>query len=124
AVKLIRHLKANQISLVIATSSSRKNFDVKARNNKDLFNMFDHIICGNDVNNGKPEPDIFIKSCEILGNPPPKECLIFEDSINGVIAAQKANMRVIWVPNKFITNEHIEVDDVVPSLLDFKPEKF
>ncbi|CAG8660133.1 15089_t:CDS:2, partial [Dentiscutata heterogama] len=58
-----------------------------------LFNMFD-IICNDDVNNGKPESDIFIKACEILENSPPKECL------------------------------HIEVDDVVLSPLGFKPEKF
>ncbi|CAG8816281.1 4361_t:CDS:2, partial [Gigaspora margarita] len=78
--------------------NKRKFLNIKpmpgaARNNKDLFNMFDNIICGDDVNNGKPEPDIFIKACEMLGNPSPKECLVFEDSINGVIAAQKANMR-------------------------------
>ncbi|CAG8651585.1 1373_t:CDS:1 [Dentiscutata erythropus] len=120
AVKLITYLKANRVPLVIVTSSSRKNFDVKARKNKDLLNMFDHIICSDDVNNGKPELNIFIKACEILENPPPEECLIFKDLINGVIATQKANMRVIWVPNKFIT----KVDDVVMSLLDFKPEKF
>lgn len=46
---------------------------------------------------GKPEPDIFLSTAKKM-NIEPQNCLVFEDSINGVIAANRAGMRVIAVP--------------------------
>jgi len=70
---------------------------VKAKNNHALFSLFDNnIVCGDDPNitRGKPAPDIFHVARERLGSPPAKNCLVFEDAINGVEAAKNAEMNV------------------------------
>jgi beta-phosphoglucomutase-like phosphatase (HAD superfamily) len=52
---------------------------------------FDVIVCGDDVSNGKPEPDIFLDAARKL-NCKREECVVLEDSANGIIAASRANM--------------------------------
>ena len=58
--------------------------------NEDLFSMFDSITCGDDpdVKNGKLSPDIFFSAWKNIGSPDLDKCLVFEDSINGVLAAK------------------------------------
>ncbi|KAF0561738.1 HAD-like protein [Gigaspora margarita] len=96
AMRLVKHLKKHRIPIAVATSSSRESFNIKASNNRELFDLFDNIICGDDANvkNGKPAPDIFLAAREGIGNPPTNQCLVFEDSIIGIQAAKNANMNV------------------------------
>lgn len=59
----MRHLKKNKVPFAIATSSTKKSFDLKTSQHKSLFSLFDHIVCGGsdpEVKNGKPAPDIFL----------------------------------------------------------------
>jgi HAD superfamily hydrolase (TIGR01509 family) len=58
---------------------------------------FDEVITADDVSNGKPSPDIFLKASELLGVAPEK-CLVIEDAPPGVIAALAAGMQVVTVP--------------------------
>ncbi|CAG8566498.1 627_t:CDS:2 [Acaulospora colombiana] len=129
AMRLVKHLKAHNIPMVVATSSHRSNFTIKASNNQDLFSMFDSITCGDDpgVNNGKPAPDLFLVAREKLGNPPVKQCLVFEDAINGVQAARNAGMQVIWVPDPNVAAlcpGDNGASEVIFSLDNFVPEKY
>lgn len=57
---------------------------------------FDVLVCGDDVVNGKPKPDIFLKATEELACDPDK-CVVFEDSQNGVIAALEAGTNPIFI---------------------------
>ncbi|CAJ0628650.1 162_t:CDS:2 [Entrophospora sp. SA101] len=93
-MRLVKHLKSNNIPIVVATSSHKYNFEIKAKNNQELFSLFDSITCGDDplIKHGKPSPDLFLLACERLGNPPVENCLVFEDAINGVKAALNAGM--------------------------------
>ena len=65
---LIRHLKAHQIPIAVATSSHRAAFELKTLNNKHLFNLFDIIVTGDDagIARGKPAPDIFLGTAHFL----------------------------------------------------------
>lgn len=94
--RLIRHLHAHKIPMAVATSSTRSKFELKTSLNKELFERFDAIICGDDaeIKNGKPAPDLFLAAQRRLGNPPAENCLVFEDAINGVQAAINAKMNV------------------------------
>jgi HAD superfamily hydrolase (TIGR01509 family) len=56
--------------------------------------MFDCVICGDDVTQGKPAPDIFLEAWGKMGKPPKNQILVFEDSLNGIISATKAGMNV------------------------------
>lgn len=94
--KLIRHLHANKVPIAVATSSTRSKFQLKTSLNKELFELFDVIICGDDaeIKNGKPSPDLFLAAQKHLGNPLAENCLVFEDAVNGVEAGLNAKMNV------------------------------
>ncbi|KAK3811787.1 MAG: HAD-like domain-containing protein [Benniella sp.] len=109
-MRLVRHLKKHNIPIAVATSSHRVNFELKSRNNQDLFQLFDVIVCGDDpaIKRGKPNPDIFYIAKERLEkhwgvqDVLDEHCLVFEDSPIGVQAGVNASMKVLWVPDENI----------------------
>ena len=70
------------------------------------------------IGKGKPEPDIYIKACEILGLAP-FECLALEDSPNGILAACRAGMKAVMIPDLILPDNEIRklICAEVPSLL-------
>ncbi|KAF9116935.1 glutathione synthase [Mortierella sp. AM989] len=96
--------------VMVATSSYRRNFELKSKNNQALFSLFDVIVCGDDpaIALGKPNPDIFFVARDRLakhfgqGNVENENCLVFEDSPIGVQAGVNASMKVLWVPDENI----------------------
>lgn len=94
--RLLYHLHKHKVPMAVATSSTRSKFELKTSRIKDLFSLFDYIICGDDpdIKEGKPAPDIFLAAQKKLGNPPSDTCLVFEDATNGVQAALNAHMHV------------------------------
>lgn len=79
--------------------------------------LFDSITCGNEVSNGKPAPDIFLKAARRLGSAP-GECVVVEDSLNGVRAGHAAGMRVLMVPDLVAPTDEVAAlcDAVLGSL--------
>ena len=63
-----------------------------------IFDDFDVIVCGDMVTKSKPNPDIYLKACELM-KVDPKECYAVEDSYNGIRAAHAAGMKAIMVPD-------------------------
>ena len=63
----------------------------------DLARRFDAVCSAEHDTHSKPHPAIFLRAAELLGAPP-SACVVFEDSLNGVVAAKAARMRVIAVP--------------------------
>ena len=95
--KIIRFCKKNNIKMSICTSSTREKVDEYSKYG-DLFNNFDFIVTGDEIKNGKPSPDIFLKGLE-LSKVKKEECLIIEDSNIGVEAALNAGIDVIMIPD-------------------------
>ncbi|KAF9382650.1 glutathione synthase [Podila verticillata] len=131
-MRLIKHLKAHKIPIAVATSSYRKNFNLKATNNQHLFTLFDVIVCGDDpaIKNGKPNPDIFFVARDRLAEHfEQKEvdnsnCLVFEDSPIGVQAGVNASMKVLWVPDENISRLYPNLEGPtlrIDSLEEFDP---
>ncbi len=58
--------------------------------------LFDAIVGADDVEHGKPAPDVFLKAAQLIGVPP-AECIVYEDGDLGIEAAKRANMHVIDV---------------------------
>lgn len=70
----------------------------------DLFDKFDAIIDGNDVSKAKPDPEVFLNAANSL-NIEANQCIVFEDSVAGVQAANTANMISIGIGDKKILHE-------------------
>ncbi|XP_064540477.1 probable pseudouridine-5'-phosphatase isoform X2 [Drosophila montana] len=129
AERLLRHLHANKVPFALATSSGAEMVELKSTHHRELFNLFHHRVCGSsdsEVKNGKPAPDIFLVAASRFGDKPePKNCLVFEDSPNGVEAGNSAGMQVVMVPDERLSKERCaHATQVLRSLEDFKPEQF
>lgn len=82
---------------------------------------FKVLVSSDQVEKAKPHPDIFLKTAELLKFNP-RECLVLEDSPNGIAAAKAASMFCIAVPNKYLQDGDFSKADLqIPSLelLDF-----
>jgi len=69
-----------------------------------LINKFDAIVDGNDVSKAKPDPEVFLNAARYL-KLKAEECIVFEDSVAGVQAANNANMISIGIGNKKVLSE-------------------
>lgn len=96
-VELLGYLKSHGYRTIVATSSARDRVD-RILSLSGLAGYYDSSICGNEVQNGKPHPEIFLKACEKLGVSP-CEALVLEDSEMGILAASSADIPVICVPD-------------------------
>jgi putative hydrolase of the HAD superfamily len=93
----LREGKARGLKLAVASSSPHAWVDGHLKR-LGLFHYFDVIKCKEDVVNIKPSPDLFLAALNAL-QLEADEAVIFEDSVNGVLAAHRAGIRVIAVPN-------------------------
>ena len=113
-----------KVHMALATSSIRKNYNIKTESMKDMFSMFpeDKIVTGDDSRvpkgRGKPLPDIYLVALETINehirkttpeesDVRPEECIVFEDSVPGIEAGRRAGMRVVWCPHPDLLNEYI-----------------
>ena len=93
----LRTAKKQGIVIALATSSTRKKPETHL-NRLNLMKYFDLLVTAEDVQRIKPAPDLFLKTAEKAGCTV-EECLVIEDSLNGLKAGLNANMRVLVVPN-------------------------
>lgn len=96
-IELLNYLDEEKIKKVIATSSYRKvaeNVLIRAN----VYNRFDDIICGDEIKESKPSPDIFLKALEKL-NLSADEVIVLEDSRMGILAAHRAKIKSIMIPD-------------------------
>ncbi len=105
------------IATAVASSAPRRWVEPKLEK-LNLAARFDCVKCEEDAPAAKPAPDLFLVAAEVLGAEPAK-CIAFEDSPNGVLAANAAGMFCVAVPNPITRQLKIEgADLVVDSLAD------
>ena len=63
-----------------------------------IYDKFDKIVSATTVENGKPQPDVYLYACEQIGEKP-EYCIAVEDSPNGVLSAYRAGLSVVMVPD-------------------------
>lgn len=103
--ELIIDLYNHGVKLAIASSSTLEEIE-DVVNQLDIRQYFDKLVSGATVKHPKPAPDIFIKAMNELGIHN-KECIIIEDSSNGVRAANSANIPAIGFINKNSGNQDL-----------------
>ena len=95
--ELINHLKKNNLKIALCTGSSLAHVEFVFNTlNISLKDFFDYIVSGDKVLIGKPDPEPYIKACEGI-NENPKNCLVLEDSINGINSAYDAGTIPVMV---------------------------
>ncbi|MBS4209980.1 HAD family hydrolase [Bacillus sp. FJAT-50079] len=93
----LRDAKNAGITIALATSSTRE-WATTHLTNLHLLSYFDHLITRDDVKHVKPAPDLFLKTLEVL-EIEPNEAVVFEDSLNGLLAAIEAKIPTVIIPN-------------------------
>lgn len=103
--ELLSYLKTNHYPVAICSSTSVPVIldHLKVTG---LAEYFDQIVGGNMVKHSKPQPDIYLKACEVLGQKP-EECLAIEDSPNGIRAASRAGLIPVMVPDLVAPTEEL-----------------
>lgn len=125
-IEFIKTLKENNVKIALATSAPDENVEL-IFNELNLQGLFDVVVTSKDVKYGKPAPDIFILAGEKLGCRA-RECIVFEDSIVGLISAKNAGMFAIGVETTLDKDELINYADLsiknfVEILKDLKQNK-
>ena len=122
-VPLLKYLNTHQIPCAIA-SSTHIEYIREYLSATHLSSYFQAVIGGDMITNSKPAPDIFLEAARQLGCQP-EHCLVFEDSENGILAAHRAGIPVICIPDmKYPAPEYVsmtfdllESAEKVPSML-------
>lgn len=114
--ELLDFLEEESIDAAVATSTYRAPATHKLELTG-LISRFKAIVAGDEVDNGKPAPDIFLTAAKSL-EASPDTCVVLEDSFSGIRAAHAANMIPIMVPDLAQPTEEIRslAHAVVPSL--------
>ena len=95
--KLLTYLKDKNLKIAIASSSTRDRALTILRQHN-IVEYFDEFVFGNEIEKGKPNPDIFLKACHKI-SVNPEECLVLEDSESGILAAYDGKIDVLCIPD-------------------------
>lgn len=115
---LFLYLKEHNYKIGLATSTVKERAESNLEN-AGILGVFDQIVYGGVVANGKPAPDIYLKACELLGVSP-QDAIGIEDSANGVRSSSSAGLYTIMVVDLVPATEELReiADQVYDSLYD------
>lgn len=116
-VRLIMELKSMKYKIALATVTTSSQLEIYYKENKKMLEemnieeVFDFITTKETVKNKKPDPEVY----DIIMNyfkVDPSKCLVFEDSLTGVVAAKRANIEVVNVYDKYADLVRNKIDAI------------
>lgn len=120
--RLMTEAMDSSLVLGVCTTANERSANAIARGMLHDIN-FEFVLAGDVVGKKKPDPEIYLLALERTGFKP-EECVVIEDSRNGVLSAKKAGMHIVATTNIYTENEDLsEADIVVTSLGDPEGEK-
>jgi HAD superfamily hydrolase (TIGR01509 family) len=119
-VSFLDALDALKISPAIATSAPRANVDftLKKTNTERYFGT---ILDDSFVTEGKPNPQIYLKTAQAMGFDPAR-CIVFEDSLSGVKAGKNAGCKVVGITTTHSHEELAETDFIIEDFVGLDPK--
>lgn len=121
-LELIEFLKSKNLKIALATSSHKKRAEALfKKKNLDLYSIFDTTVFAEDVGTkSKPDPYIFLSTADRLGEKP-ENCIVLEDSLNGVEAAINGGFQTVMVVDLIEPTAYCEerCQNIVRSLSEF-----
>lgn len=119
--ELITELSKNGFLLALASSSPIEQIEYILKE-FEIEPYFQSIVSGEDVERGKPSPDIFLEVAQQLGISP-EQCMVIEDSKNGVRAAKDAGMMCVGFKNPNSGNQNLsQADMLIDSIGELTPQ--
>jgi beta-phosphoglucomutase len=113
----LKKARANGIKIALVTAANHHNVDFTL-DGLDIRSYFDTIVTGDDVKNGKPDPEGFLIAAERFGAAA-ADCVVFEDSIHGVRAAHAANMRTVVLGNLVKQEDFSQFPHILKRIHDY-----
>ena len=102
---IFEYIRNNGLKCAVATSTRRESAE-KTLHEIGVGDYLDAVVYGDEVERGKPEPDIFLRAAKAIGVNP-SEAVVVEDSINGIKAGYAAGMRVVHIPDTIAIDDDI-----------------
>lgn len=102
---IFEYIRNNGLKCAVATSTRRESAE-KTLHEIGVWDYLDAVVYGDEVERGKPEPDIFLRAAKAIGVNPSEEVVV-EDSINGIKAGYAADMRVVHIPDTIAIDDDI-----------------
>lgn len=102
---IFEYIRNNGLKCAVATSTRRESAE-KTLHEIGVWDYLDAVVYGDEVEHGKPEPDIFLRAANAIGVNP-SEAVVVEDSINGIKAGYAAGMRVVHIPDTIAIDDDI-----------------
>lgn len=102
---IFEYIRNNGLNCAVATSTRRESAE-KTLHEIGVWDYLDAVVYGDEVERGKPEPDIFLRAAKAIGVNP-SEAVVVEDSINGIKAGYAADMRVVHIPDTIAIDDDI-----------------
>ncbi|MBA4153204.1 beta-phosphoglucomutase [Flavobacterium sp.] len=100
-IPVLAFLKEKNQKIVLGSASKNaKPILEKAK----IIDFFDAVVDGNDVSNAKPDPEVFLQGAKKV-NFPPEKCIVFEDSVAGIQAANIGGMTSVGIGDEAVLNE-------------------
>ncbi len=102
---IFEYIRNYGLKCAVATSTRRESAE-KTLHEIGVWDYLDAVVYGDEVEHGKPEPDIFLRAAKAIGVNP-SEAVVVEDSINGIKAGYAAGMRVVHIPDTIAIDDDI-----------------
>lgn len=102
---IFEYIRNNGLKCAVATSTRRESAE-KTLHKIGVWDYLDAVVYGDEVEHGKPEPDIFLRAAKAIGISS-SEAVVVEDSINGINAGYAAGMRVVHIPDTIAIDDDI-----------------
>ena len=111
ALDFVKRLRAAGIPMAVVTSSDRKKMQALYNQYPEFPSLFDQIITGDMVTKAKPDPECFLMGARQLGMDI-KDCIVIEDSCNGLLAGRDSGAMVIGIPTTLSVETVSQLSDL------------
>lgn len=109
--RMIADLRSHGVKTAVVTSSNLPKMQAVYRYQPDFKNLFDAILTSEDFDRSKPDPDCYLKAAARLGAST-DECIVFEDSFNGLRSGRAAQMKVVGLTTTNSAEAIRELSDI------------
>jgi HAD superfamily hydrolase (TIGR01509 family) len=114
-IKVLEHAKSISLPVAVASSATLPTIQLVVQA-LDIATYFQTLTSGDEVAHGKPAPDVFLLAAERI-SVLPINCLVIEDSFNGIVAAKSAGMHCIAIPCQATRHQdHTKADKILGTL--------